>query len=165
MSTDDPAYRDPLGIHARHLLTCRTLWYDWQRPEAGFGVAGICTRVEPPDGATFPQVFSRFFVYFQLWGDPGEYRLRLRLVRLPGEGDTGEEIHLGEDGEPLEFPAPDKPPITVLVSGLDFVEEYTLPIGSVPFPKSGVYEYQLWIEGGDEPIAREQVLARGVNDE
>lgn len=92
--------------------------------------------------------------------------MRLRLVRIAADGENEEEeIQLGDDGEPREFPAPDRPPITGSVSGLNFVEEFAVSIGPVWFPMAGVYEYQLWAEGVDEPIAHERVLAREYNDE
>lgn len=165
-SDDPPPYRDPIGVHGRHLITCRTLWYDPEKPEAAFGLAGLYAHIEPPEGSNFPQAFSRFFVYFQLWGDPGDYNLRLRLVRIATEGENeGEEIHLGADGQPREFPAPNRDPIPASISGLNFVDEFALSIGPVVFPMAGLYEYQLWAEGLDEPIATERVQAREWNDE
>lgn len=112
-----------------------------------------------PDGQTFPVLLDRVFVYFQLWGDPGEYRLRVRLVRIRTTDDgEEEEVQLGTDGEPREFPLPTARPLAV--SGLNYVEEFAYPIGPVPFREPGLYEYQLWADGFDEPVTRERVLAR-----
>ena len=35
-------------------------------PGANFGVAGIYTHIEPPEGQAFPVRFNRIFAYVQL---------------------------------------------------------------------------------------------------
>ncbi len=164
--TDEPpSYRDPVEVHAAHLLTAHTIWYNPERPGAGFGLGGIYTHYDLPDGFSFPVRVERVFVYFQLWGDSGEYRVRIRLVKINETPENElEEIQLGPDGVPREFPLPTERPVTI--SGLNYVEEVACPIGPVPFREAGVYEYQLWVDGIDEPIARERILAREwTNDE
>jgi hypothetical protein len=158
--TDDPRpYRDPVGLHGAHLLTCHHIWNDPERSGAGFGLGGVYTHFDLPDGQTFPILAEQMWVYFQLWGDVGEYRLRTRLVRIrTTEDDEEEEVQLGPDGEPREFPMPPRRP--VLVSGLNYMEEAAYLIGPVPFREAGLYEYQLWADGFDTPIARERVMAR-----
>jgi hypothetical protein len=116
-----------------------------------FSLGGLHTHLDLPDGRTFPVLLDRVFVYFQLWGDPGEYRLRVRLVRIQMTADGEEEAQLGADGEPREFPIPTARPVAV--PGLNYVEEFAYPIGPVPFREAGLYEYQLWADGTDEPIA------------
>jgi len=158
-AAEPPPYRDPVGLHGVHLLTCRSIWYEPAKQEAGVGIAGIYIHVEPPDGFQFPFRLDRVFVYFQLFGDVGEYRVRIRLVRLLA-GDAGdlEEIQLGIDGSPREFEMPTPRPAEI--SGLNYLDFFTFPIGPVPFREPGLYEYQLWADGFEEPIAREWVLAR-----
>jgi len=152
-------YREPPELQGFHLLTHRTFWFDNRRPEAGFSIAGIYTHIEPPEGFSFPFRLDRVFVYFQLWGDPGIYRPRIRLVRVSiTDDDEEEEIHLGTAGEPREFPMP--PPHLVEITGLNYVDEVAFPIGPVPFREAGLYEFQLWADGVGSPIARERVLAR-----
>ncbi len=56
------------------------------------------------------------------------------------------------------FPCPTQRPVAI--SGLKYMEEFAYPIGPVPFREAGLYEYQLWADGFDEPIARERVMAR-----
>ncbi len=51
---DPSAYLDLPEVHARHLLTFRTLWYDPMRAESGISIGGIYSHVEPPEGTLFP---------------------------------------------------------------------------------------------------------------
>lgn len=44
------------------------------------------------------------------------------------------------------------------ITGLDLVESRVYRINNIPFAAPGVYEFQLWIDGFDEPIAGEQVF-------
>lgn len=66
--TDDepPPYRDPVGLHGVHLLTCRSIWYERERSGVAFSLGGVYTHVDLPDGQTFPVLLDRVFVYFQL---------------------------------------------------------------------------------------------------
>ncbi len=158
-SENPSPYLDPPEVHARHLLTFRTLWYDPRHSESGISIGGIYSHVEPPEGTLFPVRFDRIFVYFQLWGDTGDYHPRIRLVKVEsGEDNDVLEVQLGRDGNPREF----RPPTTrsFEISGLNFVEEFAFPIRFVPFKESGTYEFQLWVDGLEEPLARERVLAR-----
>jgi len=161
---DEPTpYRDPVGLHGVHLLTCRSLWHDAQRTDGAFGLAGIMTHIEPSEEASFPVSLNRVFVYVQLWGDAGEYTLRIRLVRVILEDDDEVEVQIGMNDEPREYPLPSRRP--VVVSGLNYVDELGFPIGPVAFPEPGLYEYQLIAEGIKSPIARERVLAREWTDD
>jgi hypothetical protein len=74
------------------------------------------------------------------------------------EDDEEIEVHLGRNGEPREFPTPGQR--SVPVSELEYINEIAFPIGPVPFVEPGTYEFQLWADGYDEPIAVERVLAR-----
>ena len=44
--------------------------------------------------------------------------------------------------------------------GLNYLDELAFPIPAVPVPDTGVYEFQLWAEGIDEPVASARILAR-----
>lgn len=156
----EPPYADPPTISGVHFLTCRTIWYDYQKPEAGFGLGGLYVSIEPPGESRFPFRLDRVFVYCQLFGDPGEYRLRVRLVCLESteDGDL-EETQLGVNGEPREFSMPAGRP--AVISGIEYVDELAFPIGPVSFGKPGLYEYQLRVDGLEEPISRERVMVRG----
>jgi hypothetical protein len=159
---DDPApYREPLNLLGGKLLTFRAVWYDHRKPEEGYTVSGIYTHVQPPEGFTFPFRLTRVFVYFQVWGDEGDYRFRIRLVRLVASDENDgeeEEIHLGPNGNPLEYVM--LSPRNFEVTGLNYVDEVAFPIGPVRSEVAGLYEYQVWADGIEDAIARERVLAR-----
>jgi len=166
--TDDelPESSDALTPYCPHLLTCRTIWYDpITHPDAPFGLGGVYSHMEATDGRSFPLIFNRIFVYFQLSGQAGDYRLRLRLVKIESAAYSEleeVEVQLGDHGEPREFPLPR----LCTISGHDFAEEYAFEMNQVPFPEIGLYEYQLWLDDNEEPIARERVIAREwVNEE
>lgn len=157
--TEPPEYQDPPLLSARHFLTCRGLWYDDQQPEQGHQLIGIYTTIKPPPGISFPFRLVLFFVYFQVFGDDALHRFRIRQVKLElNEDDEYEEVQLGRNGEPREFP--EQNPIRVGVSDVEFVIEIGYQIGPVGFRDPGLYEFQLWAEGIQEPIARERVLAQ-----
>lgn len=152
---DEPDAR----LHGAVLLVCRSIWFDRNRPDQGYGMAGILTHLEPPGGSDFPQRVERLFVYTQLWGVPGEYRLRMRLVRIESVGyDDEEEVQLGEDDSPFEFGMPSPRPVEI--SGLNFLDEVAFPIFAIPIPEVGVYEFQLWVEGSDRPVGSYRIQAR-----
>ncbi len=149
---------DEPNLYCPHLLICRSIWYDGRRMEQGFSLGGILTRVVPDSAEGFPYLLERAFAYIQLAGDPGEYLLRIRLVRVEPVGyDEEVEIQLSTDGEPREFAMPTRRPATV--AGLVPVEEFAFPMESIPFPVSGTYEFQLWVDGIGHPVGRERIEA------
>ncbi len=79
-------------------------------------------------------------------------------MKVESAEDNEVEVQLGRDGSPREFRPPTTRPFEF--SGLNFVEEFAFPIGLVPFKEAGTYEFQLWVDGLEEPLARERVLAR-----
>ena len=72
-------------VHCRHLLLCRSVWYDGQKPDFGIGLAGVYTRLSAGVGG-FPFRRERMFIYAQLWGDDGEYYPYIRLVKIEAVG-------------------------------------------------------------------------------
>jgi hypothetical protein len=160
---EEPHDQDPRQLSATHFFTYRTCWNDRERPDAGIGIAGIYIHVEPPEGYSFPICLNRMFIYFQLWGDIGEYFPRIRLVKIDlSENNEEVEVQLGMDGAPKEFLPPTPRPFAI--SGLDYCVAFTFPIGPVHFRETGTFEFQLWVEGYDEPLARERILAREFNN-
>ena len=142
-------------VWCRHLLLCRSAWFDHRQPERGFSLGGVYVQVPTPDDG-FPVVLDRPFVYFQLFGSPGEYTPRIRVVRVDKTGyDEEEELQLGEDGEPLEYPMPSGRP--AVVDELSFVEQVAYRLDHLVFPEKGVYEFQLWLDGFDQPAGRERI--------
>lgn len=152
---DPPPFADAPELRGHVMLVARNLWQN----TGGIGVGGILTHIEPPEGLDFPFRLERVIVYAQLWGDPGDYRFWIRLVKIEtDEYDEEVEVQLGADGMPRQFPIPTQRPFEI--SGLNFLDELAFPIPAVPFADRGVYEFQLWAEGIDEPVARARVQAR-----
>ena len=150
---------DPV-VYCRHLLICRSVWHNNQRPELGYSVGGIYTTLEPDDGLGFPFRLERMFVYAQLWGDDGEYRAHVRLVKIDSVGyDDEVETQLGGNEGPRSFPMPTIRPITI--TGLDYKVEVAFPIFFIPFSEPGSYEFQFWIDGIDYPVGRERIQVGG----
>lgn len=150
---------DAPQLDAYAFLLGRAMWHNPALPVIAFGLNGITTDVVPADGMDFPFRTDRLFVYAQLFGDPGGYGLWVRLVRIERtEYDEEVEVQLGPDGEPREFPMPGTRPFEV--SGLNFLDEIAFPLVRVLFAEAGVYEFQLWASGSDEPIASARVQAR-----
>lgn len=147
------------ALHCPHLLLCRAIWFDASQPERGFSLGGVRTSLAPADRGQFPFRVDRLFAYAQLWGEPGEYHLRIRVVRLQVVEYHGvEEIELGPNGDALEFPIPNRRPFEI--TGLNYIDEFALAVGPFSFPGPGVYEFQLWTEDADAPVARERLLVR-----
>ncbi|MGL6074196.1 MAG: hypothetical protein ACRC8S_08545 [Fimbriiglobus sp.] len=147
------------NLTADHMLICRNIWFDNRNPHMGFGLGGIYIHVEPPEGYSFPFRIDRMFIYVQLWGTVGEFRIRTRMVRIDYDPQEGEfEFHLGHQGLPREFPFPS--PRMVSISGIEYVQQIAFPVGPVPFREPGVYEFQIWVDGIEEPVARERILAK-----
>ena len=67
--------------------------------------------------------------------------------------EDGEEVEA--DAEPVEWP-----PRGVAIPGDNYAEAFGFPLARVPFVEPGVYEFQLWADGFDEPIGRERIEAR-----
>jgi hypothetical protein len=84
-----------------------------------------------------------------LHGTPGEYLLRVRQVQV--------NVH---DGEESESDLRLFGPWEVSVPGENYVECFGLSLPNVSFPEAGVYEFQLWADGFDEPLGRERIQAR-----
>ena len=163
MADDDHIWEEsPDGepaIHCPHLLMCRSIWFDAAQPERGFSPGGVRTSLAPSDRGQFPFRVERLFAYAQLWGEPGEYHLRIRVVRVELEGyDELVEYALGEDGDPLEYRVPRERPYEL--TGLNYIEEFALAVGPLTFPDAGVCEFQLWANEFEFPVARERVYVR-----
>ncbi len=150
---DQDAWSPP-ELHCRHLIVCRSIWFDPAKPEDDFSLGRLVVRLAAESADRFPLKVPRLFLFAQLFGTPGEYRVSFRLVHLDRD-DLGEEVEvpLGRDGESLEFILP-RP---VVVSGLQLVDAFAVPLTDVTFPAPGLYEFQLWRDGGDEPITAERL--------
>lgn len=132
-----------------HFLACHAVRYDDIDADAGYTLERVIVHVRPNDGSGFPFRVDRLFVFAQLHGTAGDYTLRVRLLRIKVI-----------DGEEVVETRRDFAPRTVAISGENYVECFALPLTDVWFPEPGVYEFQLWAEGFDEPVGRERILAR-----
>lgn len=158
MPDDDEPFQhesSEFPITCRHLLLCKTAWYDPTKSEE-FSLGRVIVHLFSDDGS-FPTVFDRLFLYGQLFGTPGEYRVRIRLVRIEQEGyDEEVEVELEFKGKPSEW-GPNRP---LVVSDEAYVEQFAVPLISLYIPAAGLYEIQLLLEGYSEPIGRERFSAR-----
>jgi len=143
----------PAELHCRHLLVCRHVWYDAERPEEGFSLGKVLATVRASAENPFPIRVPRLFVYAQLFGTPDEYTLRVVLHRLEPTG-------IGDEMEPTftrEFG-----PWDILIPGEEYVESFAFQLNKVSFPEPVVYEFQLLADGvqPDELLAAERILVR-----
>lgn len=146
---DDP--NDPADfVVCPHLLACHTIWYDNTNPDAGYSLGRVVVHLRPADGQGFPFRTPRLFLFAQLYGTPGEYVMRIRYLRV-GVADDGEEwvAEVDQYG-----------PWEIAIPGDNYVECFGLPLLNLSFPEQGVYEFQLWLDGFDEPLGRERIEAR-----
>lgn len=151
----DYAFADDAAVYCRHFLSCRTVWFDPAKPDE-FSLGRLIVHL-PPEDDSFPTEVHRLFIFGQLYGEPSEYACRIRLVRIERvEYDEEAEIPLGVDGGHQEW-SPNRP---LVVSGDDFVDSFAIPLNRIPIPEAGTYEFQLLIDGGIEPMARERFSAR-----
>lgn len=150
--TDPDADPERPELFCRHLILCRTIWYDAGNPDEGYSLGRVIVHIRPPEGHGFGYLEPRLFLYVQLFGDPGEYTVRVRLARIETTEDSDVE---GNEGE-----MPEWGPWDVAVTGDSYVESFGIPLVRVPFDGPGVYEFQLWADGFGEPVARERVEAR-----
>ena len=145
---------NPPALGCRHLIVCRSIWFDPSKPDEDFSLGRLVVRLMAGGEERFPLKVARLFVFAQVFGTPGEYAVFLRLVRID-RNDIGEEVEsaVGRDDEPLEF----RLPRPIVVSGLQLVDAFAVPLDNIAFPTPGLYEFQLWGEGGQEPLASERL--------
>lgn len=140
-------------LHCRHLLVCRNVWFDPDRPDDGFSLGKLLVGVRTSSDHPFPIRIPRLFLFAQLFGTPDEYTVRVVQNRREptGIGDEEEATFTREFG-----------PWDILLPGEEFVESYAFPLLEVSFPETGVYEFQLLANGvqPDELLASERVLVR-----
>ena len=90
----------------------------------------------------------RLFAYLELIGQVDEATLLVRLAQIVSTGyDEESEISVRE-----------WPEFGIRVEG-EFVEPIAIALRDIPVPEPGMYEFQLWLVGESEPMARERILA------
>lgn len=152
----DPEPTEEPTVLCRHFLFSHTVWHDPAKPSE-FSLGRIIAQLQTPDGI-YPWAFARLFSFGQLYGTPGEYGFGIRLVGIAQSGyDEEVEVPVDHNGRPMEW----RPSRPLVISGLDFVDPFAVPMTEVWFPSPGVYEFQLLLDGIDEPVARERIQLRG----
>jgi hypothetical protein len=151
---DTPVPFEPPELFCRHWIGCRTFWQqpNSDDPDGGYfySLGSLIISVWPP-GGEMPFYLPRIFFYAQLTGTPGEYTVRIRMVR----------VTIDDIGEEKETPTEEFGPWDIPVTGDRFAESYGFPLRNVPFNEAGVYEFQLWIDEFEDPLARERIEVRG----
>jgi hypothetical protein len=141
---------DEAELHCRHFLACRFFWHDDKR---GYSLSSLIITVAPEVGDDYPFLEPRVFLYLQLFGAPGDYILRLRLVK----------IDLTDYGEEVEQIVEERGPWRIQVSGDEFVESCVFELkGGLGIQEPGVYDLGIWIDGEDALLASERILAREI---
>jgi len=150
---DDTGDTDPEGIWCRHLIVCRTLWFEPSRSDDAFSLGKLVVQLRPPDGDTLPIHVDRLFTFVQLTGTPGPYTLRALLVRIERVGYDGEdEVPVLRHGRPTQ-----SGPWDIELFGQEFFEGFAFSMANLRFDEPGVYEFQLHADGYDDPLARERL--------
>jgi hypothetical protein len=140
---------DPPAVHCRHLLICRTLWYDPSKTDEEYSLGRLVVSLRPPTGSGGRFIVPRLFAFAQLYGEADDYDVMVRLVRL-NEDDEQELFEWGP------WPSP--------VIGLDLVESHGFLLENVPFDGPGVYEFRLHLADTDALLAGEQVAVPPTED-
>jgi hypothetical protein len=140
---------DSPNLVCAHFIACHTVRYDGDDADAGCTLERVIVHVRPSDANGFPFCVPRMFVFAQLHGPSHDYVLRVRLLRISVIDD-----------EEVVATRRDFTPRTVSVTGEHYVECFAIPLTDVWFPEPSVYEFQLWVDGHDEPLARERIQAR-----
>ncbi len=147
MTTDD----EP-SVFCRHLIICRSIWYDSTNPDQGYSLGRLVVSLEPLGEDNGPFIESRLFAFVQLFGVPSDYDVWMRLVR----------IELDEAGEEATVFVTDWGPWVWEITGLELVDSRGFELPRVPFGEPGLYEFQFWAEGLDQPIGWERVEVRAI---
>ena len=146
MHDDEPT------LYHRHLILCRTIWYTGDLDD-GFSLGRLIVHIRPRDGVFPFRSAIRLFLFAQLFGDPGEYTVRIHIRRVTLDEETGEE-------EVLETDAPAYGPWTIALYGEEYVEGFAFPLNRLPFREPGLYELQLTVDEIDGWYAAERVDVR-----
>ena len=145
---------DEPELYCAHFIACHTIWYDSTNLDAGYSLGRVIVQLRPPSADPFAFTIPRLFLYAQLWGTLDEYTLRIRLVRVPADDADGTD----------DSDAPEFGPWDVALAGDAYVEAFGFLLTHVPFEEPGVYEFQLWADGFQEPIGRERIEVRERTD-
>lgn len=76
MDAPEPIPFNPPAVWCRHLLICRTFWFDAENFDNGYSLGRLVVNVHPPEGHVFPFLVPRLFAYVQLFGKTATTRRR-----------------------------------------------------------------------------------------
>lgn len=140
---------DSRNLVCAHFIACHGVRYDDVDADAGCTLERVIVHVRPRDASGYPFRVPRMFVFAQLFGTPGDYVLRVRLLRISVTDDE-EVVQTRRDFAPQ----------AVAITGENYAECFALALTDVWFAEPGVYEFQLWVDGFDDVLARERIQAR-----
>ena len=146
---DPAAADDSRNLVCSHFIACHTLWYDNTNADCGYTLGRVIVQFRPPSGGGYPFRIPRLFLYAQLHGASGEYIVRVRFVEI-----------VVTEGDEVEQSLRNYGPWEIAIPGENYVECYGLAIPNVFLAGTGIYEFQLWADGFDGPLARERFEAR-----
>lgn len=150
MDAFDPEGTDETrNLVCPHFIACHEVRYDGNDADAGCTLERVIVHVRPSDANGYPFRVPRMFVFAQLFGAPGDYALRVRLLRISAT-----------DEEEIVATRRDFGPKSVALTGEDYVECFALALTDVWFSEPSVYEFQLLVNGSEEPLARERIQSR-----
>lgn len=115
-------------------------------PGAAFSLRGLIVSVQPHDDVGYPIIMEDLAVFAQFWGEQGEYRIWLALYEIP---DDGEPVRVADHGL-----------FSIRVRPGRFVEGLHMRLRKVPFPRAGLYEFRMGLDGGAEPLLTERLLLK-----
>jgi hypothetical protein len=78
--TDPDFDPEPPELFCRHLILCRTIWYDAANPGDGYSLGSVLIHVRPSDDRGFGFLAHRLFLYAELQGTLGESVLPRRSM-------------------------------------------------------------------------------------
>lgn len=134
-------------LHVRHLLLCRRVAYDPFSAGAAYSLDGLIVSLQPQDDLGYPFASEEIAVFAQVFGDPGEYLVWVEVFALNEDAERDERIFAY------------KPP-PVRVRPHRFVDEFSVTLHGVTFPRPGIYEFLLRRDGDDEPLITERLLLK-----
>jgi hypothetical protein len=132
-------------VFIRHLLICEVVHHDPFRPDRSYSLERIVNWLCPEDEYGYPLVVEKLMLFAQVWGDRKDFELRIDLVRLDSDDDSGQLIQRFENRH-------------LTVHGNEFVETKRWILHQVSFPEPRVYEFRLIIPDSTESLASERIL-------
>ncbi|MGL6094279.1 MAG: hypothetical protein ACRC7O_00575 [Fimbriiglobus sp.] len=136
---------DEPPIYCRHLLLCREVVYDPLNNDTPYSLYSMIYDFRPDSDYWYPICAEAVWVFAELFGQAGRYRVRIDVVPL------------NEDGADAGPPILTRAEIPVRLRPGYFVDPARFRLRQVMFDAPGVYEFRLTLEGFTEPLAATRV--------